>query len=101
MVCVSPHEFARKEAGKNRLARDGFMLSDYNGGPGILTSEIQACRNKQGCHPDEYFGHVQEVCSQGVLKRAAKLCAENQEYPGRIMFLLKPVFDADPLLAGR
>ena len=83
------------------IDRLAFMLADYNGGPGILTTEIDACRQTNGCKAAEYFGHVQEACGQGTKKRSSDNCKQNQEYPGRIIFLLKPVFDADPLWTGR
>ena len=64
------------ETGRDRWA---MAQASYNMGPGNMRKERRACRNRAGCNPDRWYGHVEDSCS-----RRASACRESRAYPRKI-----------------
>lgn len=66
---------------KSEYQRFDFADASYNGGRGGVNNERRACGLKEGCDPQQWFGHVEFVC----LKSKAALygrdaCTINREH---------------------
>lgn len=68
--------------------RWAFVLAGYNGGAGWLVKERRAAA-AQGLDPNQWWGQVEGVCL-----RAAWACAENRDYPRRILLAHAPRYRA-------
>ena len=67
--------------------RWAFALASYNGGLGWIQRE-RAQAQKRHIDPEFWFGAVEAVCL-----RAQWACAENRQYPRRILFVWRPVYE--------
>lgn len=68
--------------------RMAFALASYNGGEGWLRRE-QARAAAKGADRLRWFGHVERWCI-----RRADYCAENRDYPRKILLKHQPVYTA-------
>lgn len=59
--------------------RWAFVLSGYNGGEGWISRDRALCRERPGCDPARWFGHVERYTA-----RSASNARQNREYPKRI-----------------
>jgi hypothetical protein len=67
--------------------RWAFVLSGYNGGEGWIAKDRALCRERAGCDPSRWFGHVERYTS-----RSASNARENREYPKRIELQYQSIF---------
>lgn len=73
------HDLYRPIVAASDCDRWGFALSAYNGGPGWISRDRALCRERPGCDPSRWWGHVEKYTG-----RSAANARENREYPRRI-----------------
>lgn len=73
----------------NTKARLGFADAAYNGGLSGVQNERRACGLKKGCDPQQWFGHVENVClkSKAALYGNRSACDINREHVRNVMLV--------------
>jgi hypothetical protein len=73
----------------NPQAALAFADAAYNGGLGGVQADRRACGLKQGCNPQQWFGHVEATCtkSQTAIYGQRSACSINREHVRQVMLV--------------
>lgn len=86
MVLYDLRLFMSVKWAADRGEQDAIMLACYNGGCGWVARERAEAKRK-GKSDRHWFNHIEKACL-----RAKWACAENRDYPRRILFHWQPAF---------
>lgn len=75
----------------NRLV---FTLLAYNRGTAGVLREMTACKLKEGCDPQVFFGHVEKTCTASwkPIYGNNSPCSISRAYPGDILYTRSPKY---------
>lgn len=95
VVLKNRDNYQALHAVQNELTRLAFADAAYNGGLGGVQKERRACGLKANCDPQQWFGHVEDLClkSRRILYANRSACDINRHHVQDVLLIRAPKYN--------